>query len=265
MKRIKELFAGRFTLIKMIVLYLQFILTKPDRRLEHFKGMYRGKRCFIIGLGPSLTIQDLDKLNANKEFCISVNRIYETFSQTKWRPDFYFISDVTASTPETKDAIDKMIQEDKTNVFYAKYSFKEMRNEAIPCRMFDVYTPLHNTKSRFLAARDKRTKFSSNAGSYIYDSMSCVISAVQLAYYMGFNKVYLLGCDCGSNKGKEYGECLKKRDKLYYDDAGVRMLIDDYAALNKDIEKKELDFKIYNATRGGNLEEFERVDFDQLF
>lgn len=265
MSKLKNLISGHFTILKMIYLYIFFLATKRDTRLKQYKNKHLNKRCFVIGLGPSLKISDLETLRSHNEVCFSVNRIYELYSKTKWRPDYYYISDKTATTSETKDNIENMLHSKESDVLYSQYSFREMPAEAVACKVFNVYTPLHNTKNRFLKQFDKPCEFSTNAYKRIYDGMSCILAVIQLAYFMGFKEVYLLGCDCGSSNGEEYGEGLKKRDRSYYNAKDSNMLLEDYEFFANDMKRKKIDMKVYNATRGGALESFERVNFDELF
>ena len=45
--------------------------------LKSYKNIHKGERCFIIGTGPSLKTEDLDKLK--DEFTFSSHRIFEIF------------------------------------------------------------------------------------------------------------------------------------------------------------------------------------------
>ncbi len=49
---------------RYIIPYQQahFDKTKYDKRLTAYKGKYAGKRCFLIGNGPSLRAEELTKL-----------------------------------------------------------------------------------------------------------------------------------------------------------------------------------------------------------
>lgn len=262
--KIRKALSGRFTIIKIIILYIRFIFTKKDNRIKKYKNAYQGRRCFIVGLGPSLSINDLEVLKKNGEICFAVNRIYELFNLTSWRPDFYYISDPTAATDETVYSIEKMILNDGVVAFYSKNSFDNMPKEAISCRQLDFFSPLYNSKTLLLKKNYLKCKFSKDASKYIYDGMTCILSVIQLAYYMGFEQVILLGCDCGTSKGREYGEGLKKRKKQYYDDENNRALIADYASLYNDMQKKQIKMRVFNATRGGKLEVFERVSLESV-
>ena len=57
-------------------------------KMKELKDTKIGKRCFIIGNGPSLKAEDLSKLYKNNEITFAFNRIYHIFDQTKWRPTY---------------------------------------------------------------------------------------------------------------------------------------------------------------------------------
>lgn len=48
-------------------------------------------QCFIVGNGPSLKIEDLEKLR--DKFCFAVNRIHLWYDQTDWRPNVWVSDD----------------------------------------------------------------------------------------------------------------------------------------------------------------------------
>ena len=59
--------------------------------LKKYKNIHKGQRCFIIGTGPSLSVEDLEKLKG--EITFGSNRIFEIYSQTDWRPTYYMNQD----------------------------------------------------------------------------------------------------------------------------------------------------------------------------
>ena len=88
-------------------------------------------------------------------------------------------------------------------------------------------------------------------------------AAIQLAAYMGFAEIYLLGVDftyCGSSQ-KTYAHFYKE-EKLISVGADKHVLLA-YKAAKKYADENNI--LIYNATRGGKLEVFQRVNFDDLF
>ena len=67
-----------------------FEKTAYGRELENLKNIQEGKRCFLIGNGPSLRAEDLTCLYEHGEICFAFNRIYNIFEQTPWRPTMIF-------------------------------------------------------------------------------------------------------------------------------------------------------------------------------
>ena len=55
------------------------------------KDRYKGKRCFITCTGPSLTIEDLEKLEG--EYAFGMNSICLIHDKTQWKPDFFGVQD----------------------------------------------------------------------------------------------------------------------------------------------------------------------------
>lgn len=221
-------------------------------KLKGLKNAYDGKRCFIIATGPSLTYDDLDKLKG--EITFSMNSIIKTFDKTDWRPTFYGIQD-----KYVYGAMEGLIKEtfnDNDNVFVAhtlSESFELPKNFI----QFPYDGEYHLFSKNPLIPS---AKFSDNAYSIVYDGYSITYSLIEIAIYMGFKEIYLLGCDCSYPKGEknhfvESGFIDKNSSSNPY-----RMRVGfncarEYAQAH--------DIKIYNATRGGELEVFPRVDFDE--
>ena len=110
-------------------------------------------------------------------------------------------------------------------------------------------------------------KFTDDFSKGSYAGMTVTYDGcLQLAAFMGFSEIYLIGMDCsnygtatvhfsddyeGDEKGSIPGYLQVEKIILAYQSA--RNYADSHG------------FKIFNATRGGKLEVFQRVDFDSLF
>ena len=109
---------------------------------------------------------------------------------------------------------------------------------------------------------EEKFRFSNNAYATVYMGYTVTYSIIQLAAYMGFKEIYLVGCDCNYHGRKrnfiDYGE-QNIRDAVKTEN-GMTM---SYLTAKRCASKYGI--KIYNATRGGNLEVFERVNLDALF
>ena len=260
------MFRGRFTLFCLIKDKIMFSMSRGDEKLLHMKNKYDGKRCFIVALGPSLTVDDLNLLAKHNEFTFSMNRCYQIFPKTSWRPNCYFISDKRAFTIETKKAIADMV---KNGIDVVCCKFAAPKNMPLET----IYYKARYTDSILQASRLKKynkkahpLRCSTDAYRYIYDGRTCVHSIIQLACYMGFHEIYLLGADCGIVNDKSYTNLLDDTDRNIENMNHLGdQYIEDYESLKKDIEKKHLNVKIFNATRGGRLEVFPRVDLLNLF
>ncbi len=221
--------------------------------LRRFKNMYRGKRCFIIGTGPSLTVDDLNVLHNNGEIVFASNKIFKIFDQTVWRPDIYCVIDDLVIEQYENVIVDLPVG----TTLIANYD-NEHKNKK---------NNINHFRLRYKAYTDEEyPEFSCNPDRYVVEGFSVTYAIMQWAAYMGFEEMYLLGIDF------DYGDAKN----------GYKHFSNDYDGKNEKVKAPRLDkclraymsaemysrengFRIYNATRGGKLEVFERVDFDKLF
>ena len=104
--------------------------------------------------------------------------------------------------------------------------------------------------------------FSGNAYAIVYGAFTVACSAMQLAVYMGFKEIYLIGCDCDySGERRHFDDFKVENEHPIIDEEGKMVMT--YETVKRYADEHGI--KIYNATRGGKLEVFERVDFDSLF
>lgn len=226
------------------------LLSHPE--LSVFKNIHSGERCFIIGTGPSLRMEDLNKLEQNQEYCIGVNGIFKGFERTNWRPNYYIISD-PAGTLQWKYDIEKM---EKIECFVADVAY-----------FFKSNMPhIHKWHIQVEMADNILPQFSSDFSmvSYCGDTIT-YDGALQLASYMGFSEIYLIGIDCcqyPEGRKQHFVEDYQRED---FKNAKIRVDKQMLAYQSAKSFSKRNGINIYNATRGGQLEVFERVDFDTLF
>lgn len=251
------------TLPVLSYMKLSFLVHRGDKRLQALKDTHKGERCFIVGLGPSLTLSDLNILHEHKEYTFSMNRCYRMFASTEWRPDCYLVSDAKACTSETRTAMKKMIA-DGGLVVYSKLEIKGMERDALFFKADFTDFVLRNSRKEKYRRKGHFCRMSTDAYKCIYAGSTSVHSIIQLAYYMGFDEVYLIGTDCGSVGGKTYSDALSSKDNKAYVTGEGNLMIRDYESMRADIEEKGLDFHIYNATRGGVLEVFPRVKLEDI-
>lgn len=228
---------------------------------------HAGKRCFIVGNGPSLQLEDLERLK--DEVTFAFNRINLLFDKTTWRPSYYICIDYymhELAMQDTKSEISyKFTPLDKTfasghvedsGVFY----YNRVTN----------YTVMENGEVQ------KRTEypFSDNVIEVVYGGHTVTYDALQFAIYMGFTDIYLIGMDHSFTKEiKKNGEIVinkgitdhfcKEYDNKPIQAAPLDNVEDSLRSAKRYAESQGV--HIYNATRGGRLEIFKRIDFDSLF
>lgn len=224
-----------------------------NNKIHQFKNKYSGKRCFVIGTGPSLRMEDLDLLKSKKEICISMNGIYKAFEFTEWRPDFYMVADLDA----VYFGLDNIINMNVPYKFVADIAWDEKLEE-------------ENVYKWHLVRRwvnGKEPQFSKDFSKCSYAGLTITYDgALQLAAYMGFSEIYLLGIDCNNYRDTGTAHFFDKYGLENKVETG-KLNVDDNILAYISAEKfsRQNGFRIYNATRGGNLEVFERKDFDSLF
>ena len=233
------------------------IIPYKNERIARLKDKYHGKRCFIVATGPSLRFEDLEKLRQNEEFCFSMNSVFYLFEKTKWRPDYYCILDGAAIDKWKHDLMGLSVD----NSFIADSAIS-INYETLPST-FLIY---HAISGRYWENNPIATNdFSIKA----YNSCTVTNICIQLAMFMDFQEIYLLGVDFNYQPGKNnhISSNIDNSSELnmttsFIADSNYYVLLG-YKAMKAYADSHGI--KIYNATRGGMLEVFERVDFDSLF
>jgi len=229
--------------------------------LDRLRGKYSGQRGFVIGNGPSLSISDLDRLQG--EISIASNRIYLAFDQTKWRPTFYInISDL--QIPKYKTEIEQ---------YFSRVYAPERVAPLLGywrCRAYRQLKPIS-------AGPESEVLFSDNLSHGAYGGFTVTFEALQLAVHIGLNPIYLIGCDhkyIGQPKVTAPNSVLNATDTNDHfhpnyrrkgetiNPAQIDIMTMAYEHARKYAQSNSIN--IYNATRGGSLETFERVCFDDI-
>lgn len=229
---------------------------ETDKKLDLLLQQAKRNRCFIIGNGPSLKVEDLNKLIDEDTF--AANEIYKIFADTKWRPTYYLVKD-RYSKSSGKD-IDRL---QVKNIFVGDYylRYHEIKRKDIIC--------IHE----HYALDEKNIPFSDNLKKCFYSASTVTYGLMQIAAYLEYKEIYLLGFDHNySFEFDEKGNVVKTdtdnahffKDEIPEDIiANVYGMTRAYESFRYYSEKKGIFVK--NATRGGKLEVFHRVDFDSLF
>lgn len=235
--------------------FRQFGIGTKFREIKQFENKYEGKRCFIIATGPSLTLEDVELLK--DEYTFAVNSMVNVMDKMSYIPTFYAIQDGFAY-----EKLRDKIKSAKFN--YAFFGDWKMKKEYLNDQNW-IQFPL-SVWEYFMAypeaSFEDKVSFSGNAFKRVCNGFSITYSALQLAVYMGFKEIYLLGSDCNYEKGvKNFAEYRDEKHMNACVNNGERMIRAFEVAQNW---AKKHDVRIYNATRGGMLEVFERVKLEDV-
>lgn len=233
-----------------------------EEYLESIKGKYKGQRCFVLGNGPSLTPEDLDKLKGEVTF--ASNRIYNIFDKTDWRPTYFgMLDEGVAELDGVIDGINSFECEKKFALQEGYYIFKKFKGDT--CLLHGWY------ERKYL----DMPGFSSDLKEGVYCIATITYMLIQIARYMGFDEIYLLGLDNRYAYSRLRDGTVVRNEGVanYFGEQGIAMpdpskAVDtwemDIAYEYAEKYSREHGFRIYNATRGGFLETFERVNLDEI-
>jgi hypothetical protein len=263
-KYLKKTTKKIYKVTDLLFFYIVYIFSKinvpisrNNYKILKLKNKFNGRRCFIIGNGPSLKSDDLEKLKG--EITFASNKIYKIFNQTTWRPTFYMVVDSIVLEGNVKDI---NLVEAKTK--FTLKNYKHLVNA-------DIY--FNNNLNK-----NKRGTFSSNIMESLYSSGTVSYHLLQIAHYMGFSEVYLLGHDYNFkgavSKTKDLS-FLKKEDNsnIYFSKDYIKAdekkpgQAPEEMYIGMEKAKSFYDRsgrKIYNATRVSYLDVFELRNFDEL-
>lgn len=236
------------------------------------KDLHAGRRCFIVGNAPSLATQDIRLLE--DEVSIVVTSFFRHPDAAVIRPGYWVIAD-------------PYFWEKPEEYFVPTFNFASSTAVStklfIPSRGIPLFSgvdtgPLIDRHFyHFAAAGDCRNRIDFTGGIPPYAN-NVIMICIMLAYYMGCNPIYLIGCDHDflATTREEY-ECTEVNhfyQEAKRDTPSQRMPWDEWCTAMADLRRQYAElkryadtwgFKVFNATRGGCLETFPRVEFESLF
>ncbi|MDL2316420.1 DUF115 domain-containing protein, partial [Desulfovibrio sp. OttesenSCG-928-A18] len=232
--------------------------------LETLRNKHLGKRCFVLGCGPSLNLQDVEKLRF--EYTFACNKIYLLFEKTQWRPSYYSCEDhlLVQNSLENIMSMDRTLKLFSTNVLRSMTHHKKLSE----C-FFYRHLPNHPIGEGFPGG------FSYDMTKGVQWGSTITYSLIQMAVYMGFKTIYLLGLDhfyilpekkCGrvyidGGEQNHFHNAYRKPGERWHDPQ-PHVLEQSYAyALEACCQ---VGVSVFNASRRTMLNIFPRISFDDI-
>ncbi len=227
-------------------------------RLAEWKDRCKGQRAIIIGNGPSLNNTDLSKLR--NEFTFGLNRIYLMFPKLGFS---------TSCLVVVNDLVVEQSLTDLMALEMPKFLAWRAR------RFFNASSALPSLPT-FLYTTYDGPKFARDARGRIWEGATVTNVALQLAYHMGFQQVILIGVDHSyASKGKANQTVVSEGDDPNHFSAGY--FGKGFRWQLPDLDMSEVGYhmardayerdgrQVLDATIGGKLTVFPKVDYDSLF
>ena len=230
---------------------------KNKEYIQKFQGIHKGKRCFIVANGPSLLKTNLELLE--NEYTFGMNRIYLNFERSSFRPTYHV-------------AVNELILEQ-----WAK-----------EITLLNMPKFLNWNRRSYYGSLDSRTFFMKSKmtikDSFQYDLTRPVVFgatvtfvALQLAYYMGFQKVYLIGLDHNYKDKGIPSKTETRTPELDESHFHANYFPKGFKWQLPDLLRSEIEFKIsrkafeaddrevLDATIDGKCQVFKKIDYKTLF
>jgi len=224
------------------------------QKLNALKDTHCGERCFIIGNGPSLKNTDLTKLKG--EFTFGLNRFYLAF------PELGFSSSLLLTINDL--VTEQCAQDIRALPIPTFVSWRGRRWIAPAANLHYLYTSY------------ELPKFATNAAGRLWEGATVTYVAMQLAFHMGFKQVILIGVDHSfATQGKPNTTVVSGGDdpnhfNPAYFGKGFRWQLPDLETSEVAYTMAREAYKvagreIIDATVGGKLTIFPKVDYESLF
>jgi len=242
-----------FTVSLKSALKASEILDRSRVKLAKFQNIHKGRRCVIIGNGPSLNKMDLSFLK--DEITFGMNRIYLLSDKWNFTPTYYV-------------SVNPLVLEQSAEDIIKIPSPKFLSHAGIPYFKDTDDLIFFDSKSEWY--------FSKDACEGISEGWTVTYVAMQLAYYMGFSEVILIGVDHHFvTQGVPNKEVVSQgADPNHfhpgYFGKGTRWHLPDLERSEGSYRKAQEAFatdgrRILDATVGGKLTIFPKVDYQQVF
>lgn len=228
---------------------------RNKQRLETWRDRFEGQRCFIVGNGPSLRKTDLSKLDG--EFTLGMNRIYLAFDEYDFK---------TSCLVSVNDLVLEQCHQDMKALSLPKFITWRAR------KYFKGGEDTLFLDTDYTLPED----FNGDATGRLFEGFTVTYVCLQLAYFMGFSEAILIGVDHNFvTQGPANATVTSQGDDpnhftADYFGKGFRWQLPDLAGSERAYLMARGAYqadgrKIVDATVGGKLTIFPKVDYDSLF
>jgi hypothetical protein len=214
--KIKQIYIKIFNKFHILNLFLntqKVFFYKKD--LKKYKNKYFWKECFIFWAAPS--IKDMNLLWLNNKYTFTVNKWHNLKQYWLNKSKFHVITDLNCYNELSKKNLDF-----SETYFLSSHILPKQKN------------------FNFIRTENK-VLFSKDISRHIFDYKSVISSTIQIAYYMGFKKIYLIWIDLSFSEEKShfYEESKWERNRNKTESIKSKNKILKWVLMSNEILKKE--------------------------
>lgn len=225
-------------------------------RLAALRGRHSGTAGWVIANGPSLLKSDVTQLKGH--VTIGSNGLFLIYDKLGWAPTYLTVEDT-------------LVAEDRGSVLNSLTSSTKIfpRDVSYALRADD-----HTIYCNFVRQYAGFPRFSDRFEDIVYFGGTVSFLNLQLAYHLGCNPIFMVGFDHNYHVPKNIVDTVITSEtddvnhvhpdyfgKGYrWHDPNVERMEQSYRAARAFLEPRGV--RVLNATVGGHLEVFPRVDFD---
>ena len=213
------------------------------------------KTCFILGNGPS--IKDVDLKQISEYDIFTVNYFHKSEQSNQINTKYHILVDEIFYESEGLEYAKNLIQTKKELSFFVRHHAYTKYN-----KLFDNDKIFYMYQKKMQVGKKINYDITKNSDACI----NVLISAIEIAMFLGYKSIYLLGCDYNSY-------CSNTENHFYKDDTVKKICIGDelkyYALAHKHLyalqdycEKKGIG--ILNLTENSLIDAFEKRSLKEV-
>ena len=261
------------------------------RRNRALKNSQQGKRCFIIGTGPSINKVDLASLRDEQTFVVNDFIKHRAFDRLN--PSYYVITDTGFFDSRAEDDffgrnLHKKSDRIKTTT---KMFLNVVGKDLIDRRKLFINHQVHYLSMQGIFS--DHFNFNVAIDKTVPAPKNIILACLMIAVYLGFEKIYLLGCEHSflakpirqgtihdiehfyranyHNLDPNDAEAVREQGfervvvLSYEAEIGhVKQLFKNYRLFYQKVKKNHPKVEIYNATPNSFLDVFPFIDFADI-
>ena len=247
------------------------------RKAQPLGGIYKpivapGTRAFVVGNGPSLSPDQLNRIAAAGDVSFGMNRIHLMYAKTNWRPDYWVLMDLDSKRVFLDD-----IQVHAALGYRGCYVRVDILARWLsgwigiktPDEILSVLSNVSALDAVNYINQESAT-FRDPVEDLKYNQGGGVGGALQLALAFGYGPVYLIGCDGNlragavnhftSNYDPDHAADPRNPAQIQAANMALESL---HTAMKREYDRRGVG--LWNATPGSKISGTPSIDFNALF